>query len=66
MSNNESDQTSSEPRVHYILIDTNGPVADFETWEEAYRCMTTHQLEGSSIVRCEGSIEESARPPAGL
>ena len=66
MSNSESDQTPLEQRFHYILIDRNGPVAEFETWADAFHCMSTRQLEGSSIVRCEGPVGELSRPIAGL
>ncbi len=66
MSNSDSDRKTSGQRVHFILIDRNGPLAEFETWEDAFHCMATRKLEGSSIVRCEGPIGERARPFAGL
>ena len=64
MSNIEPDRNTSGQRVHYILIDRNGPLAEFETWEDAYRCMATRGLEGSSIIRCDGPVGERARPLA--
>jgi len=65
MSSIEHDLNSSEQRVHYILIDRNGPLAQFETWEDAFQCMATHQVEGGSIVRCDGPMREQSRPGAG-
>src|SRR5262245_54504478 len=65
MLNNESDKKTSGQQVHYILIDRNGPVAEFETWSDAFHCMATHKLEGSSIIRCDGPIREQPRAMAG-
>src|SRR5205814_3682384 len=65
MSSTEYDLNSSEQRFHYILIDRNGPLAEFETWEDAFQCMSTHQVEGGSIVRCDGPMAERPGPNAG-
>jgi CheY-like chemotaxis protein len=56
MSSSEYELNGSGQEVHYILIDRNGPLAEFETWEDAFRCMSTHQVEGGQIVRCDGPI----------
>jgi CheY-like chemotaxis protein len=56
MSSSEHDLNASGQEVHYILIDRNGPLAEFETWEDAFRCMSTHQVEGGQIVRCDGPL----------
>ncbi len=59
MSNNESERKTAA--FHFIVIDRNGPLAEFETWEDANHWSATHQLEGISIVRCEGRIRERSR-----
>jgi ActR/RegA family two-component response regulator len=66
MADIESDRNTSEQQVHYILIDRNGPLAEFETWEDAFHCMSTRQVEGGSIVRCAGPMGEKSRSMAGL
>jgi PleD family two-component response regulator len=61
MSSIEYDRNTPEQQVHYILIDRNGPLAEFETWEDAFHCMSTRKVEGGSIVRCDGPVGASAR-----
>jgi len=66
MANIENDRNTSEQQVHYILIDRNGPLAEFETWEDAFHCMSTRQVEGGSIVRCAGPMGEKSRSMAAM
>jgi ActR/RegA family two-component response regulator len=56
MSSSEFDRNTSGQTAYYVLIDRNGPLAEFETWEDAYQCMSTRQIQGGSIVRCDGPI----------
>jgi len=62
MSNNPSESYGSGSRVRFILIDRGGPLAEFETWEDAFRHMATNHLHGGSIVRSEEPIGEWPRP----
>jgi len=48
-----NEQPRSWEQVRFVLIDQKGPVAQFKTWAEAFRFMTTMELPGASIVCVE-------------
>jgi len=48
-----NERRRSWDRVRFVLIDQAGPVAQFQTWEDAYRYMTTMELPGASIICVE-------------
>ena len=62
MSNDHFESYGSRSRVRFILIDRGGPLAEFETWEDAFRHMATNHLMGGSIVRSEEPIHEWPLP----
>jgi CheY-like chemotaxis protein len=62
MSNNSFESHGSRSRVRFILIDRHGPLAEFETWEEALRHMSINHVQGGSIVRSEEPIDERSWP----
>src|SRR5213594_758383 len=63
---NEYERDAAEKRVRFILMDRTGPLAEFDTWEDAYQCMATRQVQGASIVRWEKPFRESTHALDGL
>src|ERR671931_516109 len=60
MLNKDSERNTSQGPVRFILIDRNGPLADFENWEDAFRYLTVNGVQGGSILRSEQSMTELA------
>jgi len=60
----ESEQNAARKRVRFFLIDRTGPLAEFESWEDAFQYMASNHVQGGSIVRSEEPIGE--RPMDGL
>jgi len=40
-------------------MDTSGPLAEFENWEDAYQYLATNAGHGGSIVRSETPLEQN-------
>ncbi len=53
MFSDESRPNGLRKEVRFILIDTSGPLAEFESWEDAYQYLSENSGHGGSIVRSE-------------
>ncbi|TMP97048.1 MAG: hypothetical protein E6L09_13990 [Verrucomicrobia bacterium] len=62
MVSNETAQNGTPRNVRFILFDINGPLAEFESWEEAFQFMAINEGHGRSIVRSEETPGYSAWP----
>ena len=63
---NDSERDDAEKGVRFVLMDRTGPLAEFDTWEDAYECMASHRVHGASIVRWEKPMGEATHSLNGL
>ena len=64
MPNSPSSEVSNETagngrlrkRTWFVVLDSSGPLADFPTWEDAYRYVTINDV-AACIIRVEGPPE---------
>src|SRR5437667_2603443 len=59
MLSNVSERNASPTRARFIVIDRDGPLADFETWEDAFQYVRGNGVQGGTIVRGEESLVHS-------
>lgn len=62
MSRNNSEPNGSRKPIRFILVDRTGPLAEFETWEDAFRYMAANPEHGGSLVRSEEPMGKRPRP----
>ncbi len=62
MLSHETAPYGTSKTVRFILFDINGPLAEFESWEEAFQFMAINEGHGRSIVRSEEPPGYSAWP----
>ena len=66
MLGNESSSSGGGKQVRFILMDTNGPLAEFESWADAYQYLATNVGHGGSIVRSEVPLNQDQSRPVSL
>src|SRR5207244_3239102 len=58
----DSEPSGSRMQVRFVLMDRTGPIADFETWEDAFQYMAANPRHGGNLVRSEEPMGKRPSP----